>query len=127
MAYCHTFYEIGDGSCLAFFQFADPAHAARFLAAPPSPFDHVALAATPELQAAVRARAVAAHVPNRFVDHGYCRSLYLRDPDGLWIELTVDDAAAIDDAVAHRASAHAELARWRAGDRRSNNRYRRAE
>jgi catechol 2,3-dioxygenase-like lactoylglutathione lyase family enzyme len=128
VSYCHTFYELGDGSCLAFFQFADPAHAERFaLAAPPSPFDHVALAATPGLQDAVRARAVAAGVVTRFVDHGYCRSLYLRDPDGVFLELTVDEASAVADAATHRAQAHAELARWRAGDRRSNNRYRRSE
>jgi hypothetical protein len=64
-------------------------------------------------------------LPTRLIDHGYCRSLYVHDPDGLLIELTVDDPAAIADAPEHRASAHAELARWRAGDRHSNNRYRR--
>ena len=47
VAYCHTFYEIADGSCLAFFQFASRAAAEQFgLAKPPSPFDHVALLAT---------------------------------------------------------------------------------
>jgi catechol-2,3-dioxygenase len=59
------------------------------------------------------------------VDHGYCTSLYLWDPDGLLLELTVDEPSAVADAPEHRARAHAELARWRAGDRRSNNRYRR--
>jgi len=126
MAYCHTFYELADGSCLAFFQFADPVHAVHFLPkVAPSAFDHVALAATPAQQDAVRTRAKAAGLPTRLIDHGYCRSLYVHDPDGLLIELTVDDPAAIADAPEHRASAHAELARWRAGDRHSNNRYRR--
>ena len=126
-AYCHTFYALADGSCLAFFQFADPRHAERFaLAAAPSVFDHVALLVAPALQEAVRARAQAAGVPQRRIDHGYCRSLYLSDPDGLLIELTVDDARALASAPARRASAHAELARWLAGDRRSNNGYRRA-
>jgi catechol 2,3-dioxygenase-like lactoylglutathione lyase family enzyme len=125
-SYCHTFYELGDGSCLAFFEFADPEHAKRFhLAEPPSPFDHVALLATPELQAAVAERARAAGGVSFTIDHGYCRSLYVQDPDGLVIELTVDDPAALRDASTHRERAHAELARWRAGDRRANNVYRR--
>jgi glyoxylase I family protein len=123
--YCHTFYELADGSCLAFFEFADPAHAERFrLATRPSPFDHVALHASAALQTAVQRRATAAGIPVRSIDHGYCRSLYLYDPDGLLIELTVDDPRALAEATAHRARAHAELARWRAGDRRPNNVYR---
>jgi glyoxylase I family protein len=123
--YCHTFYELGDGSCLAFFEFADPAHAAKFLhASPPSPFDHVALLATPELQKTVQDRAAAAGLGAVLIDHGYCSSLYVQDPDGLVIELTVDHPAAVADAPTHRERAHAELHRWRAGDHRSNNTYR---
>jgi glyoxylase I family protein len=126
MAYCHTFYALADGGCLAFFQFADPSHAARFLpATPPTAFDHVALAATAELQAAIETRAGEAGFATRLIDHGYVRSLYVQDPDGVLLELTVDDPAALRDAAEHRATAHAELARWRAGDHRSNNRYRR--
>ena len=126
VTYCHTFYELGDGSCLAFFQFADPAHAAKFLpAAPPSAFDHVALLATPELQRAIEQRASAAGLGTLVIDHGYCTSLYVPDPDGLVIELTVDDPRARAEAGLHRAKAHAELARWRSGDRRPNNDYRR--
>jgi catechol 2,3-dioxygenase-like lactoylglutathione lyase family enzyme len=124
-AYCHTFYQLSDGSCLAFFQFANPRHAERFvLAAAPSVFDHVALLVSPALQETVRTRARAAGLAAGLIDHGYCRSLYLPDPDGLLIELTVDDARALASAPARRASAHAELARWLAGDRRSNNAYR---
>lgn len=124
-SYCHTFYELGDGSCLAFFEFADPQEAARFLRAePPSMFDHVALHATPEVQAAVRERARAAGWTALPMDHGYCTSLYLPDPDGLLIELTVDHPAALAGAAARRDQALAELARWRAGDRRGNNPYR---
>lgn len=125
-SYCHTFYELGDGSCLAFFEFADPKHARKFLlASPASHFDHVALLATAELQESVRERAAAAGVGTVSLDHGYCSSLYLQDPDGLTIELTVDHPAAVADAASHREHAHAELRRWRAGDHRSNNAYRR--
>ena len=121
-AYCHTFYELGDGGCLAFFQFADRAltesHAKQ---ASPSPFDHVALAATAELQEQVTKRAEAAGLATLHIDHGYCRSLYLRDPDGLVVELTLDDPRARAEAAERRASAHADLARWLAGDHTPNN------
>jgi len=121
-AYCHTFFELADGSCLAFFQFADPDVAAQ-LAAPqwPSVFDHVALQATAQVQADIQARARRAGIGTRLVDHGYCRSLYLRDPDGMLVEFTVDDDRALREAAARRERAHADLARWLAGDRTPNN------
>ena len=126
-SYCHTFYALADGSALAFFQFADAADYERHRrAGPTSPFHHVALAASAATQEAVQMRAERANLAASLIDHGYCRSLYLMDPDGLLLELTVDDAAALADASTHRERAHAELARWRAGDHRPNNVYRRA-
>jgi len=125
VTYCHTFYEVADGSCLAFFQFASPEAAREFgLARSPSPFDHVALLATPEIQEAVAERATEAKLQPRLIDHGYCKSLYVADPDGLLIELVIDAQAAIEDAPEHRGRAHAELERWCAGDHTSNNSYR---
>ena len=42
--YCHTFFALGDGSALAFFQFADQADQDLFdPALTPSPFRHIAL------------------------------------------------------------------------------------
>ena len=57
----------------------------------------------------------------RETDHGYCRSMYVESPDGLITEFTADtpDAARID--AIRRADAHSELARWMAGDHRTNN------
>lgn len=124
-SYCHTFFELADGSCLAFFQFADPetteTHAKL---ASTSPFDHIALAATSKLQAKVEARAKAVGVSTQRIDHGYCVSLYLRDPDGLVVELTVDAPDALRDAGRRREGAAGDLARWLAGDHTPNNRYR---
>ncbi|MGI8662107.1 MAG: VOC family protein [Acidimicrobiales bacterium] len=122
--YCHTFYELADGSCLAFFQFVSPAAQAAETRERPSAYDHVALAATPEAQAAIAARAEAAGAFTATIDHGYCTSLYVPDPDGLLIEITVDDADAVAAAPDRRDRAHDELARWLGGDHRDNNVYR---
>jgi catechol 2,3-dioxygenase-like lactoylglutathione lyase family enzyme len=122
--FCHTFYELGDGSCLAFFQFADADVQAANTSPNPSVYDHLALAATPEVQAAITARAEAAATATLTIDHGYCTSLYVTDPDGLLIEITVDEPEAVAAAPARRARAHAELRRWLAGDHSDNNTYR---
>ena len=123
-AYCHTFFELADGSSLAFFQFADPEVQAANATPSPSVFDHVALAATDDVQAAIAARADAADVGHLTIDHGYCRSLYVTDPDGLIVEITVDAPAASAAADQRRTVAHDELARWLGGDHRDNNTYR---
>ena len=123
-AFCHTFYELDDGSALAFFQFADPKVQAANTTPSSSVFDHVALHATPEVQAAIDARAKEHGHPTLTVDHGYCTSLYLSDPDGLVLEVTVDKPEAVAAAPARRQKAHDELARWMAGDHTENNSYR---
>ena len=128
--YCHCFFELSDGSALAFFQFADPADQAEFGPdLPASPFIHVALLVDAETQAEIEARIAAAGftAPDTYVlEHGYCRSVYVTDPNGMILEFTHDapDAAAAD--AERRATARAELARWLAGDRHNNNPYRHA-
>jgi catechol 2,3-dioxygenase-like lactoylglutathione lyase family enzyme len=125
--YCHTFYELEDGSCLAFFQFAKAEVQADNTRPRPSAYDHVAVKATREVQAAIAARAEIAGVFVLTIDHGYCTSLYVPDPDGLVIEITVDAPEAVDAAPDRRARAHDELARWLAGDHADNNTYRARE
>ena len=83
--YCHCFFELGDKSCLAFFQFADPEDQALFdpeLA--PSPFRHVALNVDQETQAELERRIEAAGLEGGYtLEHGYCRSVYVTDPNGM--------------------------------------------
>ena len=56
---------------------------------------------------------LAAHgVALREIDHGYCRSLYFVDPNGLKLELTTNVARSPDDFAAFRRDAHATLAHW---------------
>ena len=126
--YCHTFFALADGSALAFFQFADPADQDLFKTAfEPSPFRHIALAVDQDTQDQIRKRIAEAGItePHTFVlEHGYCVSLYVTDPNGLLLEFTVDhpDAERINEV--RKVSAREDLARWLAGDHTSNNTYR---
>ena len=63
--------------------------------------------------------------PQTFVlEHGYCRSVYAVDPDGMIVEFTVDHPEVEKINAMRRADAHAELKRWLAGDHTSNNTFR---
>lgn len=129
--YMHTFFGLGDDSALAFFQFASPEDQEQFGPKMPfSPFHHVALHVDKDAQDEIEKRIKAAGYtePEHFVlEHGYCRSVYVTDPNGMIIEFCHDDEAAMKDAPKRRAQAHAELKRWLAGDHRINNHYRRHE
>ena len=126
--YCHCFFGLSDDSALAFFQFAEKEDAELFgPKMPMSPFHHIALNVDKEFQAGVEKRLTEAgyQAPGFFVlEHGYCRSVYATDPNGMILELTVDDPRAADGAAERQANAHAELKRWLGGDHHSNNTFR---
>jgi len=128
--FCHTFFGLKDGGALAFFQFADPEMYALTQAKSPPKVDshyHIALKASDRTYEELKSRLNAAGEPFRETDHGYCRSIYTRSPDGMILEFTCDppDVAEID--ALRRADAHSELERWLAGDRRVNNQLRHRE
>jgi catechol 2,3-dioxygenase-like lactoylglutathione lyase family enzyme len=108
----HTFYRLGDGSYLAFFE------------APDMPFDfkvqhdydlHIALEVDRPTLDAMFAKGRAGGIETRGVsDHGFIDSIYFRDPNGYVIELTAKREghdAAMDPA---RNGARAKLERWQA-------------
>jgi catechol 2,3-dioxygenase-like lactoylglutathione lyase family enzyme len=108
----HTFFEIRDGSYLAFFEVDD----APFEFKPQHDFDlHIALEADHlALSAAVtaaKARGIEVRGPS---DHGFIRSTYFRDPDGYVVELTVRSPDHDAEMAAARKVAHERLARWNA-------------
>ncbi|MFE6775358.1 VOC family protein [Streptomyces sp. NPDC057702] len=127
-AYSHALYGLADGSALAFFQFADAQDQEEFRTGiHATPVRHVAFKVEAETQEAIHKRATEADHPGtnaHVMDHGFCVSLYVTDPNGLILEFAVDhpDVAEID--AERRATAHADLARWLAGDHTSNNRWR---
>jgi len=126
--YCHCFFGIEDGGALAFFQFADADDAAEFgPKMPGSPFHHIALNVDSKLQADVEQRLKdnGYKEPQYYIlEHGYCRSIYVTDPNGMILELCADEESLAAGNDARKASAHDVLKRWLAGDHKSNNTYR---
>jgi glyoxylase I family protein len=128
--FCHTFFALKDGGALAFFQFADEEMYELTQAKEPPKVGshyHIALKASDETYAELKARLNAAGEQFRETDHGYCKSIYTMSPDGMILEFTCDppDVAEID--ALRRADAHSELSRWLAGDRHVNNQLRHRE
>jgi len=108
----HSFFQLDDGSCLAFFE------------APDMPFEfkeqhdfdlHIALEVSPEHLREMFAKGKAEGREVRGIsDHKFIDSIYFRDPNGYVIELTAKKAghdAAMDPKTSH---ARAILDEWQA-------------
>ncbi len=123
--YMHCFFDIGDGSCLAFFQFADADDQKEFgPELTPSGFRHLAMKVDQDTQDGIKARLEAAGIgePQMYIlNHGYCYSLYCFDPSGLLMEWTVDHEDVDNINADKKRTAHEDLARWLAGDHTPNN------
>lgn len=126
--YCHCFFGIGDGGALAFFQFADPDDAEEFGPKLPfSPFHHIALDVDADTQNAIEERIKLAGYkePDTFVlEHGYCRSVYIVDPNGMILEFALDAPGSDKINAERRQTAHEDLWRWLKGNHVSNNTFR---
>jgi len=106
----HTFFQMDDGSCLAFFE------------APGLPFDfknqnpldlHIALGVEPAAfdNMLQKAKGEGREVRGP-IDHGFVRSIYFRDPNGYVIELTASTGQhgeMMDPAI---SKPHEALGRW---------------
>ena len=106
----HSFYEMQDGSCLAFFE------------VPNSPFDfkdqhdydlHIALQVDHETLLEMFEKGKADGRETRGIaDHGFIQSIYFRDPNGYVIELTAPTPEAPVILTEGRAKAHSVLDHW---------------
>jgi catechol 2,3-dioxygenase-like lactoylglutathione lyase family enzyme len=113
----HTFYELGDGSCIAFFE------------APDMPFDfkrqhdydlHIALEVDEPALDAMLARGKARGIETRGIsDHGFIRSIYFRDPNGYVIELAARKTAQTQAINPASNEARAKLGRWQDAKRQA--------
>ena len=108
----HTFYELGDGSYLAFFEAPDM----PFEFKPQHDYDlHIALEVDKPALKAMLARGKERGIETRGIsDHGFIHSIYFRDPNGYVIELTAKMPGhdqAMDPAT---NGARAKLDKWQA-------------
>jgi catechol 2,3-dioxygenase-like lactoylglutathione lyase family enzyme len=108
----HTFYELDDGSYLAFFEAPDQ----PFEFKPQHDFDlHMALEVGVEHLETMRAKAMAAGIDVRGIsDHGFIHSIYFRDPNGYVVELAARMPGHDEAMDPARNEARALLERWRA-------------
>lgn len=109
----HTFYRMGDGSCLAFFETDDfPFEFKR-----QHDYDlHIALEVAPErlqpMLAAARERGIECRGPS---DHGMIDSIYFRDPNGYVVELCAKREGHDASMDPQLNGARETLERWTAG------------
>ena len=108
----HTFYRLGDGSFLAFFEAPDT----PFEFKPQHDYDlHAALEVDGPTLERMAARGRALGIETRGpADHGVIRSIYLRDPNGYVVELTARTAEHDAGMDPRRNNARAALDRWQA-------------
>lgn len=121
--YCHCFFGLEDGSALAFFQFANRSDHDEFkLKEAQSPFFHTAFECSKDTLEAIHGRLKDAGMEagTMVLDHGYCVSLYLDDPNGMHLEFTADSDNADSESPVY-TDARNELDRWLGGDRTPNN------
>jgi catechol 2,3-dioxygenase-like lactoylglutathione lyase family enzyme len=109
----HTFYELDDGSYIAFFE--DPETPFDFK--PQRDYDlHIALEVDPAVLQPMLDKGRAAGIETRGIsDHHFIHSIYFRDPNGYVLELAAkmpNHARSMDPA---RNEARAILDRWQAG------------
>jgi catechol 2,3-dioxygenase-like lactoylglutathione lyase family enzyme len=93
----HIFYDLGDGSCIAFFDVHgvgerdDWSSAISEGVGLPVWVNHIAFKADEAKQAAVKERMELADIkPLMEIDHGWCHSLYYLDPSGIMVEFCRD-------------------------------------
>jgi catechol 2,3-dioxygenase-like lactoylglutathione lyase family enzyme len=121
VSYSHAFYGLPDGSALAFFNFHDPEVQERFKAKEQVMFVHLAINVDAATQDEIAGRLVKHGFEPQLIEHGYTRSIYIRDPDGLLVEFACDpdDVEQINEW--QQRTAHDALKRWQAGDLTVNN------
>ena len=111
----HTFYQMDDGSCLAFFD------------APGEPFEfkeqqdydlHIALTVSEHELQPMLEKGRALGIESRGIsEHGFVRSIYFRDPNGYVIELCSPPETPSDDFF-DPVDARSKVANWQSAKSR---------
>jgi len=113
--YMHLYFELGDGSALAFFDY--PSHFK------PEDFPevdqfghHIAMEVEGGLATidAYKKKLLDAGVDIFEIDHGYCRSLYFYDPNGMRVELATNVSVTERFFADKYQSVNADMEKWKA-------------
>jgi len=114
----HAFFQLDDGSCLAFFEAPDMPFEFR----PQHDFDlHIALEVSPDDLQAMFAKGKAQGIETRGIsDHGMVHSIYFRDPNGYVIELTAKTPSHDAEMDPATNGARQKLDKWQATKRSAN-------
>jgi len=113
----HTFFQMEDGSCLAFFEAPDMA----FDFKPQHDFDlHIALEVDEPTLKSMFAKGKEHGIETRgIVDHGMVHSIYFRDPNGYVIELTAKMPGHDEAMNPNVNAARAILDKWQVAKQQS--------
>ena len=111
--FMHLFFETTDGNCIAFFDAPADADESMFIAR--HGFDqHIAF----EVESMEQLKAWRRHI-NKMgrpcfgpINHHFVHSIYMYDPNGLQVELTLKDADYNAIMTRETAKAHADIQQW---------------
>lgn len=116
--YMHLFFQMGDGNFIAFFDVPDDVNEKMFI--PKHGFDqHIAF----EVDTLEELKAWRRHLKSMGrpafgpIDHGFIHSLYMYDPNGIQVEITIKDARYDAILAEDTANAHSVLKEWTAKTR----------
>lgn len=112
--YMHLYFELADGSALAFFDY--PAHFKSGDFGEVDQFGHhIAMEVTGghDTVDGYKARLQAAGIDVLEINHGYCRSIYFYDPNGMRVELTTNVPITERFFADKYQSVDADMAKWR--------------
>jgi glyoxylase I family protein len=112
LGYCYTFFEIGDGNTLAFFEHMSLVHPKYFNARSPC-HRHIAFEVQGDATVQQFKRKLdAAGIANTLMNLGTSLSLRFNDPNGLILEFMTMVRCSPEYERTSRSSAHLELQRW---------------
>jgi catechol 2,3-dioxygenase-like lactoylglutathione lyase family enzyme len=116
--YMHLFFQMGDSNFIAFFDVPDDVNEKMFI--PKHGFDqHIAF----EVDNLEELKAWRRHLKKMGrpcfgpIDHGFIHSLYMYDPNGIQVEITIKDARYDAILAEDTANAHRILQDWTAKTR----------
>jgi catechol 2,3-dioxygenase-like lactoylglutathione lyase family enzyme len=112
--FVHCFFELGDGSGVAFFQFAEGAREEKFQITRDAYELHLALGVDGKdrlMEYKKRLEASGVELVNE-IDHGICHSIYMHDPNGMSVELTTALPGSYEAMEEQAKIAHSTLKTW---------------